>query len=261
MIVFRRGLLLLALAAVTVCVILLLNFTAPNPSGRRYSSVVVTTTEDTQAIGLSGEDTLSNDLRLPNNNDPDQRQCMCSSSYTVLTARCNLCFVSDSQFITRTHRVPDFVAPNFIAESKNRQHLLTMHTNQREQLSDYALAARLLNRPLWLYVRVNTQVDAAFTQIVESTGGGVVYYFAVPGYVDPVDRAAQTGLLLGTPLLVLTTVWEIRRRSKTRIVLIPVQPGPKNDPLRKANDAADFAQRTKDNAQRRIDIDDEQIDL
>ena len=37
-----------------------------------------------------------------------------------------------------------------------------------------------LGRPLWLYVRVNTDVDEKFYQLTESTGAGVVPYFRCP---------------------------------------------------------------------------------
>ena len=87
-------------------------------------------------------------------------------------------------------RIPDFIAPDFIAESKNTQNLL-YSGREYDQISDYALAAKLLNRPLWVYTRVDTIVEPKFYEIVHATGGNVVPYFTVPGYVDPVDDAAR----------------------------------------------------------------------
>lgn len=262
----RRGILLVSLAVIVVCGILLLNFTASNPTSRRYSSEIVVTTEESQIIGQSGEAVLAKDLKLPNNNDSNQKQCLCSRVFGSTRGACNVCMVEDNQFITGTYRIPDFVSPNFIAESKNRQRLLTIYQDQVDQLSDYTLAARLLNRPLWVYVRVNTLVDSEFVELAESTGGGVVYYFAVPGYVDPVDQGARTGLLVAAPIVLLMCLWELQ--SRRRIIVIPLRPAPNpksrdvpKDPLRKANDAAEFAQRTKDKTRHQINIDEEYIDL
>ena len=260
----RRALFLCFLAIIGLCIVLLLNFTASNPTGRRYSSIEVITTEDSQIIGASGESVLAADLRLPNNNDVDQRQCLCSRISNSNGNTCNTCLVQSSDFITRSFRIPDFISRNFIAESKNRRMLLSTYTDQLQQISDYALGAKLLNRPLWVYVRVDTQVDMQFTQLAESTGGGVVYYFAVPGWIDPVDQAARAGLVATAAGVLALGVLEVRSQRKPRVAVIrPVpQPTPtRRDPMRKAHDAADFAQRAKDKTQRRIDIDDEMIDL
>src|SRR6188472_2792808 len=98
-----------------------------------------------KALGDSAEVILAADLRLPNNNAPDQRQCLCKSMISGNAKACNLCLpVNDMQ---SDFRVPDFIASDFMAESKNTQNLL--YTGREfDQISDYALAAKLLNRPL-----------------------------------------------------------------------------------------------------------------
>jgi hypothetical protein len=37
---------------------------------------------------------------------------------------------------------------------------------------------------LWVYTRVNTNIDPELTSTAESTGSGVVLYFTVPDYID-----------------------------------------------------------------------------
>jgi hypothetical protein len=165
------------------------------------------------------------------------------------------------------YRVPDFIATGFIAESKNARNLL--YTGREyDQISDYALAAKLLNRPLWVYVRVNTNVDPDFYQIVESTGGAVVPYFTVPGYIDPVDiTARESGFVSG--MLLVGIVWlEWRSLKKRRFKLpIPKMPQPRQpvDPVvgitRKVTYAEDFTTRAKDRLRATIDEEDEWNDL
>ncbi len=263
----RRYILALATIVLAVSIILLLNITAPNPTGRRYSSQMPLTTgqADGQAIGSSAELILSTDLRLPNNNEADQRQCFCKNQ-VANGKECNVCFpVNDLQ---SDYRIPDFIAPNFIAESKNARNLL--YTGREfDQISDYAVAAKVLKKPLWVYIRVNTYVDPDFYQIVTETGGGVVPYFSVPGYSDPVDDAAgKSGLVSG--VLVIGGFWLEWRglRGRTfRIRLSPPVPKPprKPDPLtgtvRKVTQAEDFTMSAKDRVRAKMDEEDEWNDL
>jgi hypothetical protein len=111
--------------------------------------------------------------------------------------------------------------------------------------------------PFWVYVRVDTLVDPAFAALFEGVQGGIVYYFAVPGYVDGVDRIAQIGLVLALLLVVVLLAWDLLTR-KTPPADEPPPPAPpkrtaQRDPLRKANDAEDFAKRMKARTRRRID--------
>ncbi len=189
----RRIILVLAFLAAILSIILLLNFTAPNPTGRRYSSRTPLSTGEGTAgqIGLAGERVLADDLHLPRNDAPDQLQCICNSPTYADLKNCRVCIVSAQ--LTSPYRRPDFVGRNFIAEAKNAQNLY-YDSRDLAQITDFAMAARALNWPLWVYTRVNTNFDPEFLRIVRTTGGDVVPYFTVTGYSDPVDQAAQLGL-------------------------------------------------------------------
>jgi hypothetical protein len=247
----RRLLIIIALTIGVGCVVLLMNITAPNPTGRRYSSETPLTTGEGNAgeIGGDGERILGADLRLPNNNAPDQRQCVCGQA-SAAPGGCNIC-VSHSPQIAN-FRIPDFVGSSFIAEAKNVQRLLTTQDRNYQQISEIAAAARAAGMPFWLYVRVDTLVDPAFVALFDGMQGGIVYYFAVPGYVDMVDSMAWIGLVLAVLLVIVFVAW-VWRAHKTD----PVDETPKRraqrDPLRKATDAEEFAQRMKARAHRRID--------
>lgn len=248
----RRLTLLISLIVALVCIVLLLNFTAPNPTGRRYSSEVVSTRGSAQSIGRSGEEILSRDLRTPRNEAPDQRQCICNSPLSQPNVNeCRVCVAYDASI--STYRRPDFIGANFIAESKNRRNLLYEYSDQVDQISDYVTFAKLMNRPLWLFVRVDTNLSPEFTSLVESTGGGVVRYFAVPGYVDPVDRVAGKVLPVAVIIVIITGVWELGA-SHVRT------PRPPSNPVQQAkqktDSADDFVKAAKERAQRKIDVED-----
>lgn len=252
----RRLLLLIASVILLVCVVLLLNFTAPNPTGRRYSSAEVKTTGTPDDIGRSGEDVLSKDLRLPRNEDPTQRICVCrnpESPYAASGTRCLSCMTVIESL--EHNRLPDFIADGFIADSKNTKELPSADATQVAQITDYSIAALQLKRPLWLYVRIDTQVDPRYTQLAEATGGGVVYYFATPGYVDPVDQLALTGAALSLGVIGLVILLPRLRRRKR-----PTKPGappPPRDKLqRKVADMEAFARQRRERARRSIDEED-----
>lgn len=260
MLIFRRISVVIAVLVIITSTVLLLNFTAPNPTGRRYSSEMPITTGQGNAteIGLSAERVLAKDLNLPRNDDPDQRQCICNNPQIARSApgsECRVC-MAYSQSIA-SYRRPDFIGANFIAESKNRLNLLYTHTDQVEQIGDYAVAARALGKPLWIYVRVNTILDPEFYRIVESTGGGVVPYFTVPGYVDPVDNFSRVMLMIGSGWLVLMIGWEwfaYRWASRT-----PPAPKPAKQQnladmaARKARAADDHLEKARERARRELD--------
>ncbi len=265
----RRILFGVALIVLAVSIVLLMNITALNPTHRRYSSEMPLTTGQAsgQEIGNSAELILSADLRLPNNNAPDQRQCLCQSTSLANGKDCNICLSVNN--MQSAYRIPDFIAPSFIAESKNARNLL--YTGREfEQISDYALAAILLNRPLWVYIRINTYVDSDFYRMVESTGGAVVPYFTIPGYVDPVDDTARkSGAASG--LLVVGIVWlewrSFRKRSfRLSAPRLPKpQPRQPADPVtgsaRKITHAEDFTTSARDRLRAKIDEEDEWNDL
>jgi hypothetical protein len=268
-----RYFLLIALCGIVISDVLLRNFTAPNPTGRRYSSEMPLTTRQGSSteIGRSGEAVLGKDLRLPNNNDAGQRQCICSNAAQSKPTPCFVCLANLSE-MSRDHRIPDFVGSGFIAESKNEQGLL-YSGREVDQLNDYALAARMMRARLWVYVRVDTDVAPEFIRLAEVTGGGVVRYFVVPGYIDPIDRAAQTVFALSLSILATVGVgWLLSHRfKKLRQVVSSPSPKPPRPPkqspdpatkaIRKADAAEDFAQRSKEKRRQDIDIDDSRDDL
>lgn len=221
----RRIVRLGAGAGIILSAVLLLNFTASNPTHRRYSSAVPLTTGQASgnAIGLDGEEILAKDLGLPRNEAADERQCICGTDNTH-QAHCNACIVSLPSITT--YRRPDFVSTGFIAEAKN-QRALRVEDGSFEQILDYVDAARALGVPLWLFTRVDTVVDPQFRDAIRSTGGDVVMYFAVPGYEDPVDAAAKKGLAASGVVLVLTFVPEVPsiRLRVRRLKATPAQRG------------------------------------
>jgi hypothetical protein len=265
----KLGLFVTGFILISIGTILLLNFTAFNPTHRRYSSASpVINANSPQEIGISGERILAADLGLPRNDDPDQRQCICNSpSYVPGVAECRVCSAY-SQSVAN-YRRPDFFSPQFIAESKNRQGLLYTHDDLVNQIGDYAIAARALNIPLWVYVRVDTQVDPEFKRIVRETGGNIIYYFTVPGYVDPIDRLGRYLLIAGLTSVAVGIVFQLSasRRSSPKPPRptssrstpnpSPTNPTPPDDALRRAmrsvNATEDFTNQSVENLRRTID--------
>jgi hypothetical protein len=239
----RRAILLIALLVMGVCIVLLLNITASHPTGRRYSSAPIVIAGDSQAIGASGEQVLAADLRAPNNNDADQRQCVCNSAAPMSTRECRVC-IADVPTVT-TYRIPDFVTDRYLAESKNRR---IWDNSDVAQITDYAAAARALSVPLWVYVRVDSWIDPVYRPIIEATGGGIVPYFVPPDYIDPVDAAAWRGLIGGSVIAALMIAWgRIARPPRPRI------PTPPTGTIR---DAEAFLRTAQDRAREVIDRED-----
>jgi hypothetical protein len=212
----------------TICIVLLLNRTSPNPTYRRYSSIKTIATSDTtnpKTVGDSGEAALAIDSKLPNNNDADQKQCICGSPARKPPS-CNSCAIYYSG-ITASFRIPDFMNEGLILESKNRVVLDADDHDLLNQLADFSTAATLSHRQLWIYTRVDTQVDDAYYQLAKATGGDVVPYFTRDGLPpDPVDAGslgslAASGMLVG---LCFNTEVRYRRQRMQNRTAIPVRP-------------------------------------
>lgn len=231
-------------------IILLLNITAPNPTARRYSSRIIQTTGSPQTVGRDAENVLGEDLHLPNNNDPDQRQCICGNQSYANSNVCRICIVESVSI--DTYRIPDFVAPWFIAEAKNREGLLYTG-READQISDFALAARMLNRPLWLYVRVDTEVDPQYGALVEATGGGVVRYFATSGYADPVDTGARVGLIVSVAVLGGLAVRAVMNFRGIRAAPPKSPQTPLNNAARVTDRAEAFGKTSRERIRRQLD--------
>ncbi len=76
---------------------------------------------------------------------------------------------------------------------------------------------------------MNTDVDPEFVRLVQSTGGDVVYYFTISNYGDPIDSAAQKGLLLSGAMVAGMGWLEwryLRRRVRVMVVDIPSEACP-----------------------------------
>lgn len=262
----RRSLMLAALLTALVCAVLLLNFTAPNPTGRRYSSETPLRTREgaSYQLGVDGERVLANDLGLPNNNASGQGQCFCRIGNDAgFAPKCRIC-VGQFEAVSRA-RVPDFVTPTLIVDSKNSQHIPSS-SEEAQEIADYAMLAQLTSREFWLFVRMDTTVSLEVAQIVQLTGGDLVYYFTTPDYVDPVDQTARAGFA-GAGILFGFVGWlELRSwRGQKRLKLLSSKPKPTappkypNNPLNRAihktDAAADFGQRAIDRQRRDIDRD------
>jgi hypothetical protein len=204
---FRRLTFIFALIIVGICIgLLITSYTPFNPTNRRYSSRPVDTTGNSNDIGLSGEKVLSDDLGIPRNDEQTPRLVVCNTRYENSSPpEKNTKCIYYSNEITN-YRIPDFVSDDIIAESKNRR---VWYKRDLDQIRAFTLASKELHRPLWVYVRHNTEVPEEYHEIVNTTGGRIVYYFATDGYVAPIDfnlLLMITGAL-GTMVVVL--LWKI----------------------------------------------------
>jgi len=230
LLIVRRLIFSIGLFAFIGCFVLVLNITAPNPTHRRYSSRIPLTTSisnSSQSIGLDGETVLSADLGLPSNNAADQRLCFCRGA-NLKPDNCVGCAAYYAA-LTASFRMPDFISSRVIVESKNRQTLAQDDHDLLNQIGDYSLVAISLHRPLWIYVRVNSEVDPIYEQLAAATQGGLVRYFNVSGYSDPIDQAATVGLVLSGTMVLIIGLWELilyRRRMRVQrasyVALSPV---------------------------------------
>ncbi|NLF78375.1 MAG: hypothetical protein GX573_21995 [Chloroflexi bacterium] len=248
----RRTIILLAVVGIVICAILLLNFTASNPTGRRHSSERITPDASQPLKGPEGERILAKDLGLPNNNRTGQQQCICDTDRVDVPSGCTTCFLrvdlpGQGGFVR-----PDFVGKGIIADSKNTR-ALKWGSRDQSELALYAAAAEAGSTKLWVFVTVETEVDPRFEDLIEDTGGGIVYYFAVPGYVDPTDRAAWIGLAGCATLGGAGTILELRARRRPVRILVRSRLQPQ--PVTPVDEAAAFRDRVRQRAQRLIDED------
>ena len=231
---------LIALVVLVVSIILLLNFTASNPTGRRYSSETIDLALRPQEKGQQGEQIVSHDLGIASN-DTSARTCLCHQEQPSSGA-CSSCFVQVEQLAQ--DRRPDFITSDYIVEVKNHQDLLYSGRDW-DEISDYAIGARALGIPLWVFVRTDTEVDGRLDAIVEATGGRVVHYLVVPGHVDWVGQVAKVAAAVS--LIVLLVVLFRPGGGKS-------SPDPKKAQSA-ADDLEDFVKRAK--AKKRLEIDSE----
>jgi hypothetical protein len=233
----RRAVMTYCVALILVGIVLLLNFTAFNPTGRRYSGQTIDLNASSSAKGLQGENILATDLNLSITNERSSSPvCICNSRFegTVAPSGCSVC-VTYSEAVSN-FRIPDIVAGGYFAESKNAERLVTSQTRDYEQLQEMAAVAQEINQPLWIYVRTETYVDREYRNLARSTGGDVVYYFRDPLFVDPVDQIARILIVVGASGVVLVLGWEAWRWIQSQT---PDEPEENVDEIDEAVDTVD----------------------
>ena len=262
---FRRIIYFIATVIIIVCAILLFTAYDPgNPTHRRYSSEVVLTIGDPGDIGLSGEIVLSKDLGIPRNDEQKPRLVVCNkekyeeaSSPPEDNTKC----IHFSKDIVN-YRIPDFVTDDFMAEAKNSRGLLINQKRNYEQIKEIAKACIEKGIPLWLFVRHNTLVDNEYHEIVEETGGRILYYFSTEGYVNPTDH--QLALIIAGTLCFLVSLIILEKLAKLIMWLLPDSGKPKSSVVvpehkssRKARNTVDdydqFMRSAGENARKTLD--------
>ncbi len=213
----RRILLVPAVMVLVICGLLLMNFTAPHPTGRRYSSadpVQVAAELNIIQPGMAAEEVLSWDLGVPrNDSDEGERACICNESRQGETppGRCHLCVAYHPDVSVA---IPDFITDSYIADSKEYRSAIL---STDEQIRNFLLAAELLERPLYIYMphpdTGNIRVSDRTRELIAATGGGVIPYFVYAGYADPVDRFATIGLVLAVLVILAVVILEVRSRT------------------------------------------------
>lgn len=243
----------LAVLLLVLAIIALSNIWVQNPTGLRYSSEVVDLTLSGQEKGAQAEDILMRDLGLSLTNERSQQEtiCFCNPRYqtTAPPAQCTVCEVYDENI--SSWRIPDVVTPQFIGESKNAG-ALYIRDRSYAQVRDYAMIARLTDRPLWLYVRVDSRVDPEYRQLARATGGDVVYYFRTDeDYQDVVGRVSWGVVhIAGITLLVIISWGYIERRYLFWRSQRSPAPRPTPDPTRAAVRSVDDTQAYMQSAER-----------
>lgn len=236
-----------ALDFLVIFIILLGNFTAPNPTGRRYASEITIRSGGTQQVGAEAERVLANDLNVVNNNTVGQCICREAGAHRAFN-NCTSCFVVNPA-ISSTTRQPDFVTRRYIADAKN-----TVQLRDLRQIEDFARAAEQLRVPLYIYSRVDTFVPARIQRVVDETGGDVVPYFRPDGWVDPVDRLALRGSLVAVVVIVLMLAWEVLARRR------PYPETPPPERRTKGDDIAGELARMKERTRQRIEAEDSRLE-
>lgn len=205
----RRILIIPPLICIIVGIVLLLNFAAPNPTGRRYSSAVPSQQASTTGNQdwREAEIVLERDLGIPFNDNADTRQCICNvgSENGTPPGRCNVCLMPPVR-ISQNYTLPDFVTRDLIIDSK---YVATFSIDA--QIEDFIAAAQETNREVWIFVRINTNFSTATQSRIQATGGDIVPYFVDDGYSDPINQIAKILLLIGGTGIVLILGWEAWR--------------------------------------------------
>lgn len=205
----RRLVFAIATLVIIVCAgLLITNFDPTNPTHRRYSSETVLSTGDAPSddIGRDGERVLSKDLGVPRNDADIPVLVVCNTRFKDAPppAKNTECFFYSDDI--ENYRVPDFLTDDYIAESKNAEKLLVTQDRDYKQIKAFAVASAGLNRPLYIYVRHNTKVDAEFYELFAGIDGGVIHYFMTKEHVDPIDFYLLLGIVASLSVIILWIV-------------------------------------------------------
>lgn len=254
----RRLTLISAALFAVLCVVLLLNITAPNPTRRRYSSEPVEINAPNRDKGTQAERILAKDLGVVDNNE--QRACICGQK----PAQCSVCFADVPLRGSYTFRLPDIVTDRLIADAKNYRIMPASAANRRDLLDQLAVdadAAKATGREVWVFTRVNTEIEPSFERELTEMGVKIVRYFSVSGHVDATDQAAQSGLLISGVTVGALGAAELLAQRSRRIVprsrpirVRPIAPTRPRNPItqasKRADDTQDFMRRVRENTER-----------
>lgn len=203
---FRRQTLITLLILLTIVMnfSLALTMTAPNPTGRWFSSDIVDITQTNNAFGRQAEVILANDLHLPQNDSSEgERRCFCSQNQETPPGRCNICETNSINISTWV--IPDFLTGRIIIDSKAVGHFYV-----DGQIRNFIAVAEQTDRELWIYVRKDSTFSEITRQSIQSTGGDIVPYFVVGdyAYLTIIDQAANNIILVALILALGLLVWE-----------------------------------------------------
>lgn len=202
----RRRILIISVILLTVAsvVSLLFSTTAPNPTGRWFSSNFIDTSLATQIYGQEAEIVLAHDLHLPQNDSPEgERRCFCNVQYQAPPGRCNVCETSSANISSWS--IPDFVTDGMIVDSK-----AVGQFTVDKQINNFITVAKQTGRQLWIYVRNDTTFSDATRSSIQATGGDIIPYFVVSGFGTWLlaEKAANNILIFAIIIALGLLIWE-----------------------------------------------------
>lgn len=192
------------------------NLSAPNPTGRYFSSQAIDLTQDSKVFGEQAEAILSQDLGIVQNDSPDGAHiCFCNREVPLPASRCQICEVTS----VRTTSLPDFVTEQVIADSK-----AVKQFNSSAQIESFIEAAYLTDRQVWIFVRDDTQISPTILARVQATGGDIVPYFVTGTSLlllaeQGLNQVILIVLIIGAGI----TIWQLFRYRQSQINLPPEQ--------------------------------------
>lgn len=207
MVRIRRRILitLLVLLTIVTAFSFLLSETAPNPTGRWFSSGFVDTTQTNYVFGGQAEVILASDLHLPQNDSSEgERRCFCSRNHETPPGRCNVCETNSASISNWS--IPDFVTNRIIIDSK----AVAQFSSNDEQIRNFIAVAEQTDRELWIFVRKDSTFSEITRQSIQATGGDIVPYFIVGdyAYLAIIDQAANNFIIVALILAVGLLIWE-----------------------------------------------------